>query len=215
MIDTKFKRIKKNLKVPRVILLRHGHTDLNGVSGKSEDRIRGWIDVPLNAEGRKDAEKAREQLKGQNVDGMFSSDLIRARETADIVNKDKHVPIINSAALRPWNLGEYQGKPTDQVIDKINSHINDPDDRVPDGETFNEFRERYIGLLDRIIRQAIQEKQTILVATHLRNLKLADGWVQNGFPRDHSVDPDVVSSDEFDPGEIYEIPIPEYRKARK
>ncbi len=213
-MDTKFKRIKKNLKVPRVILIRHGETDLNNTN-KSEDRIRGWIDVPLNEEGKQTAEKAREQLKGTKIDGIFSSDLVRARETGDIINKGHKVPIVSSAALRPWNLGKYQGKVTDDVIGEINKHINSPDSPVPDGETFNEFRERYIGFLDRIIRQAIQEKQTLAVTTHLRNLKLADGWVHAGMPRDLSVDPDVVTTDEFNPGELFEIPINQYLKSRK
>lgn len=213
-MDTKFKRIKKNLKIPRVILCRHGHTDFNNTN-KSEDKIRGWIDVPLNDQGRKDAEKARGQLKGTKIDGIFSSDLCRARETADIINQDHKVPIIDSMALRPWNLGKFQGKPTDDVIDEIDHHIYSPDLQVPDGETFNQFRTRYIGLLDKIIRQSIQEKQVLLVATHLRNLKLADGWVQNGMPRDCSVDPDVVTTDEFSPGELFEIPIADYLKMRK
>jgi len=215
MAATKFKRIKKNLRVPRVILVRHGHTDFNGSSGKSEDKIRGWIDVPLNDEGRQDAEKAKAQLENTRLDGIFSSDLVRARETADIINEDHKVPIIDSAALRPWNLGHFQGQPTSEVIDQINEHIHNPDEHVPGGESFNDFRQRYIGFLDRVIRQAISEKQTLLVATHLRNLKLADGWVENGMPRDFSVDPMVVTTDEFDPGELYEIPIGDYLKVRK
>lgn len=215
MVATKFKRITKNLRTPRVLLVRHGHTDFNGTSGKSEDKIRGWIDVPLNDEGRQDAVKAKTQLKGTKVDAIFSSDLVRAKETAEIIDKDHGVPIVESAALRPWNLGHFQGQPTSEVIDEINDHINNPDEVVPDGESFNDFRQRYIGFLDRVIRQAIQDKQTIVIATHLRNLKLADGWVQNGMPRDYSVDPDVVTTDEFSPGEIFEIPMADYIKSRK
>lgn len=212
-MDTRFKRIKKKLNTPRVILVRHGHTDLNNTD-KSEDRIRGWKDIPLNDEGREDAEKAAKKLKDVKIDQIFSSDLSRAKETAEIINKDHNVSIIATMALRPWNLGEYQGQITDKVIDQINEHIENPTEVVPGGESFQEFNKRYIGMLDKIIKQAIQSKEIILVSTHLRNLKLADGWVQNGMPADHSVDPEVIITDEFSPGELYEIPIKEYLKRK-
>lgn len=213
-MDTRFKKIKKKLNIPRVILVRHGHTDLNNTD-KSEDRIRGWVDVPLNDEGRKDAVKAAKKLEGTEIDLIFSSDLVRARETADIINKDHNVPIIDTMNLRPWNLGKFQGQVTDKVLHLINHHIEHPDEVVPDGESFAEFNKRYIGMLDHIIQLAIKSKEVIVITTHLRNLKLADGWVQNGMPDDHSVDPEVIITDEFSPGELYEIPINDYLKSKK
>jgi len=212
-MDTRFKRIKKKFNVPRVVLCRHGTTDLNNTD-KSEDRIRGWIDVELNDHGRKDAENAAKQLKDVKIDSIFSSDLVRAEETAQIINKDHNVPIITSSSLRPWNLGDFQGQQTDKVIDQINEHIEKPTEKVPNGESFQEFNNRYIGMLDYIIKLAIKKKEIILITTHLRNLKLADGWVQNGCPEDHSVDPDVIINDEFSPGELYEIPLDQYKKLR-
>lgn len=214
MFGTKFKKILNKFNTPRVILVRHGTTDLNNTD-KSEDRIRGWIDVPLNAHGMKDGEKARDQLKDTKIDQIFSSDLIRAIQTARIINEDHKVPIMESKSLRPWNLGVFQGKITDQVIGKVNEHIKNEDEPVPDGESFRHFRNRYIGLLDHIIQLAIKRGEIYVVTTHLRNLKLCDGWVQNGMPSDYTVNPKVIIEDEFTPGELYEVPIKDYMKRRK
>jgi broad specificity phosphatase PhoE len=209
-----FKRLKKKLKKPQVILIRHGATDLNNTD-KSEDRIRGWIDVPLNDQGREDAAKAAKKLEKVPIDAIFSSDLCRARETAEIINKDHDVPIPSSKALRPWNLGDYNGAITDQVIGKVNALIKTPDVPAPNGESFKTFSVRYLSSLKNIMDQAIQDREIFAITTHLRNLKMCDGWFAAGCPDDYSVDPNVVITDEFDPGGIYEADMATYMKHKQ
>lgn len=202
-----FRWMKKNIKTPRVILVRHGHTDFNGV----EDKIHGWLDVPLNDKGHEDADTIKTNLKFP-VDGIFSSDLIRARETADIINQDHKAPIIDSDALRPWNLGHFQGRHMYEVVGQINLYVENQSKLVPSGESFSDFRQRYISFLDRIICQAIKEKQTLIVVTHVGNMNLTDGWIQNGMMKDFSINRDVGTTNKFSPGKLFEIPINDYIK---
>lgn len=63
-------------------LVRHGVTDWN-----LEGRMQGKNDIPLNAEGRKQAELLGKRLSGETWDRIYSSDMSRARETADIIGR--------------------------------------------------------------------------------------------------------------------------------
>jgi len=202
-----FNKLTKTFKEPQVILVRHGHTDLNNTD-KSEDRIRGHIDVPLNAEGIKDAERASSELKKEAVDGFFCSDLIRAKQTAEVLIKDfPKAPIIYSNTLRPWNLGIYQGQKTEDVIEDLNTMVKRENIVPTDGESFKSFRTRYLGELIKIINLAIKKKEILVVVTHFRNLKTADAWISAGAKPDMSIDHDVMITDKFAPGELFYLPL--------
>jgi broad specificity phosphatase PhoE len=61
-------------------LARHGETAPN-----AEGRVQGWLDPPLNDRGREQARELAEQAAGLDLNALYSSNLVRARETADIV----------------------------------------------------------------------------------------------------------------------------------
>ena len=64
----------------RFLLVRHGKTEWNGLS-----RFQGKSDIPLDDEGKCQAELLAARLKGWEPSGIFSSPLSRARETAEII----------------------------------------------------------------------------------------------------------------------------------
>jgi broad specificity phosphatase PhoE len=66
----------------QLCLVRHGQTDWN-----LEGRYQGQSDVSLNENGHTQAKSLTEQLKGQTFAAIYSSDLMRARETADYIAK--------------------------------------------------------------------------------------------------------------------------------
>ena len=65
-----------------ILFVRHGQTDcnINGI-------IQGHLDAPLNQTGIEQAEKTAEELKNTSIDIIYSSPLIRAKKTAEIINK--------------------------------------------------------------------------------------------------------------------------------
>ena len=85
-------------------LIRHGKTDWN-----DRHKLQGRTDVPLNAEGRRMAEAAREEYRDVPFDVCFSSPLVRARETAEILLRDRNIPILADDRLMEMSFGSYEG----------------------------------------------------------------------------------------------------------
>lgn len=85
-------------------LLRHGETDWS-----RDGRFQGLADVPLTAEGRRQAERAAGRLRDSGVVRVFSSDLARARVTAGIVADRLGVPVELDPRLREVDVGSWEG----------------------------------------------------------------------------------------------------------
>jgi broad specificity phosphatase PhoE len=90
--------------VTTVHLARHGETDWN-----RELRWQGHADPPLNALGRQQARALAESLAGMRIAAVYSSDLRRASETAEIVAGRLEVPLHLEAALRELDVGSWEG----------------------------------------------------------------------------------------------------------
>jgi broad specificity phosphatase PhoE len=86
--------------------LRHGETDHNA-AGLSH----GALDAPLNATGRAQATAAAPLLAGQGITAIVSSPMLRAAETADIINEFLNLPIRYEADLREVVFPGMEGKP--------------------------------------------------------------------------------------------------------
>ena len=85
-------------------IIRHGKTDWN-----ERHKLQGRTDVPLNAEGRKMAESARETYRDVHFDICFCSPLVRAKETAEILLRGRNVPILIDDRLAEMSFGSYEG----------------------------------------------------------------------------------------------------------
>lgn len=185
-----------------VYLIRHGATDFND----GPERIRGWKDIPLNDHGRKQAQEAAKKLKGKGITEMYMSDLKRTKETADIIAKALKVKVNRTGnAFRPWHLGEFEGKSIKDVIKQINKLIDTEKKSPKEGESFAEFKDRYLHNLNLLIMMARHKGINIGVATHFRNLKAAVAWSKKGYPDDYSVDTAEMKKDDLEPGDVLVI----------
>lgn len=86
------------------ILTLHMATDWDAVG-----RLKGQMDIPLNAEGRQAADELARTLGGLSVTQIMSSDLSRARETAEIIQSRLRVPLATDARLRECSFGSLEG----------------------------------------------------------------------------------------------------------
>jgi broad specificity phosphatase PhoE len=90
--------------VTRLLLVRHGETDWN-----ADGRLQGQTDRPLSDFGRRQARQLAEELAGEPLDAIYSSDLARARETAEIVGERLGLPIVLDPDLREKDWGTWEG----------------------------------------------------------------------------------------------------------
>lgn len=154
-----------------LLLVRHGETDWN-----AERRYQGHADVPLNARGREQAEALAEQLAGEDLDAIYSSDLSRARVTAEVVAARLGIPVVVDPDLREVDVGPvegltfeeaqvfdgWQGEPKDEHAERILRAIHriaaeHPEGRVlvvTHGGSMRRVHE-HLGLEDRLIENCV------------------------------------------------------------
>jgi probable phosphoglycerate mutase len=87
-----------------IILIRHGETAWN-----AERRLQGHLDIPLNAEGERQAELLAGALASEAIDLIVSSDLARARQTAQAVAGPRGLDLQQDPALRERAYGGFEG----------------------------------------------------------------------------------------------------------
>jgi len=85
-------------------IVRHGETEWN-----VKQIMMGHKDSPLTANGIAQAHRLKDNLQGIKFDAVFSSDLLRAKRTAEIINLEKNLAIKTSELLREKNYGAFEG----------------------------------------------------------------------------------------------------------
>ncbi|RJG02229.1 histidine phosphatase family protein [Noviherbaspirillum sedimenti] len=87
-----------------ILLIRHGETDWN-----TERRLQGHLDIALNAEGVRQAQALGRALRGEALDAIFSSDLGRARQTAQAIAAGRGIAVQIETGLRERCYGAFEG----------------------------------------------------------------------------------------------------------
>lgn len=165
---------------PTVFVGRHGETNLNGESGASAERIRGWKDVPLNEQGRADAKRLAEMLVGKGITHVIASDLHRTQETGRIIADRLGVPFKTDQRARPWNLGDLTGEPVATAIKDLVRYQNNPGEKVPNGEAYNDFYARFANLLQEVTDDATRNKTVPMILGHSRNMLATPHIISDG-----------------------------------
>lgn len=93
-----------------IYLVRHGETEWN-----EKKLIQGHSDIPLNVKGELQSKQLGEKLKNVHFEAVFSSDLIRAKRTAEIIILEKKLAVITTNTLRERMFGRFEGKHIDEL----------------------------------------------------------------------------------------------------
>ena len=135
----------------RIWLVRHGLTAWN-----TQQRFCGHRDVPLSELGRAQALWTAEQLQKESICAIYTSDLVRARETAEIIahHGTPAVPIRESAAWREIDFGDWEGLTYTQIVEQFKDQLGffiDPEHRSPpNGESLAHMQQRVMDALSAI-----------------------------------------------------------------
>jgi broad specificity phosphatase PhoE len=167
--------------VTTILLVRHGETDWN-----RERRWQGHADRPLNETGRTQAHALAELLAADPPEAIWSSDLTRARETAEIVGARLGLPVAFDERLREVDVGEWSGLTAAEAEERFPAgmrHRLAGGTGWEQGESYEEMAERVLAALHDIAALAYER---VVVVTHggaMRAVWLADGGAPEKRPR--------------------------------
>ena len=151
----------------RLLLVRHGESAWNALG-----RWQGWADIPLSEAGEAEAKAAARRLaeSGQRFDAVASSDLVRARHTAELLAAcEPAAPHAIEPLLRERNVGQWSGL-TDAEVEArwpglLGQWRANELSQFPGGEHNHEFLARILGGLQAVVRH-VPAGGTLLVVTH-------------------------------------------------
>jgi probable phosphoglycerate mutase len=137
----------------RLLVIRHGETPWN-----LEARIQGHIDIPLNDKGRWQAGRVAQALADEELHAIYSSDLQRARHTAQAIADVAGLPLRIDQTLRERHFGHFEGMTQDEVAAQWPEEARRWRERDPafgphGGETLQSFYERCVEAVVRLARQ--------------------------------------------------------------
>jgi probable phosphoglycerate mutase len=155
-------------------ITRHGETDWN-----QQGILQGWTDVTLNALGRRQAREMATRFDRTGFSAVWSSPLLRARETAEIIAPLIRLPFPSfHRGLMERNFGVFQGVPKSELAELNPVELQlilkrNPDGHFEGGETMDEFADRVLAALVDIGMQSAGTR--VLIITH--------GWVMDAITR--------------------------------
>jgi probable phosphoglycerate mutase len=148
--------------VTTVILARHGETDWN-----REQRWQGHADPGLNETGRRQAAELARRLAGLGLAAIYSSDLRRARETAEAVGAAAGLEVVPEPGLREIDVGEWSGLTTAEIARDFGEGLarhQAGGDGWRRGETHAAMSERVVSTVARLA--AAHPGQRVLCVLH-------------------------------------------------
>lgn len=148
----------------RLLLVRHGETEL-----QSSLRYWGKTDVALGPSGWQQAEQLRDRLAMEKIDYIYSSELKRAVDTANIIAARHNLKVMTCPELREVDFGELEGLEFNEIHNQFPEVeqmwlTRNPSLVYPDGESLIEFENRVSKFETRLKNHRADE--TILVAAH-------------------------------------------------
>lgn len=169
----------------KLVLIRHGQSQWN-----LENRFTGWKDVDLTEEGKTEATKAAKQIANFSFDIAFTSKLVRAQHTLQIIqeiNGWQDIPVVMDKALNERAYGDLEGLNKTETAKEFGDeqvHIwrRSFDVAPPGGESLKDTYNRVIPyFLSYILPQLVSGKDVLIVA-HGNSLRALVMFLENLSP---------------------------------
>lgn len=167
----KYENVEKNIKLDIILIIniggmigmkiyyvRHGQTDLN-LAKKMQG---GGTEKELNETGVSQAYNTKKEFENVKYDLVICSPMKRAKQTAEIINEGRDIPIITDERIRERKLGDYEGR---DVTEEMENNIWDYklNYNIPNGENLHDFEKRIDEFFDDI-KEKYHDKSVLIVA---------------------------------------------------
>jgi broad specificity phosphatase PhoE len=146
---------------PIAYFVRHGQT-----AGNAKGTFRGTGEFPLDAQGKRDAKNLAKWFSDKDISAVYSSSLERTRETAEAIAIPKGIKVQPLKSLKSIDVGYLSGEPK-----KDHEHVMDyfekyPNEKIPMGESLNEFRARTQPLIKKILVEGAHSADPVVAVAH-------------------------------------------------
>jgi len=152
----------------KLYFVRHGESTAN--------RLHEFCNTdgrhPLTEAGVVQARQLAGELEGLWVERIFTSPVLRARQTAEILAERLAAPLEVSEALREWSVGVYEGT-TDPAGWEQHRRVQEAwferhelDARLPGGESFEQIRQRFVPLIEGLLASGGPPDQNLVLVAH-------------------------------------------------
>ncbi len=148
----------------RLLLVRHGRSELN-----AEGRVQGWLDPLLDEVGRAQSRAVAGRLRREEPAALYSSTLLRARETAEIIGAELGLPVLLDERLIERGMGDIAGMTGSEIEAQFPELTREWQQSTrmiapPGGESVELFDRRVREVLGEIVERHAGE--SVVVVTH-------------------------------------------------
>ncbi|MDD5144914.1 MAG: 2,3-diphosphoglycerate-dependent phosphoglycerate mutase [Candidatus Pacebacteria bacterium] len=166
----------------QLILLRHLKSQWN-----KENRFTGWTDIPLSKEGVASAKEISEKIADFKIDKVYTSPLIRNKETVSLVLKNlgqEDLPVFTDKALNERNYGKLQGLNKDEMKEKYGEEQvklwrRSYNAAPPGGESLEEVVKRVVPFYKKYIKEDLKKGKNVLVVASHNSLRALIKYIEN------------------------------------
>ena len=172
--------------VTTIYIIRHGQSESNVYAQENPDKPAsqfGEYGSALTQLGREQAAKLAKRLQDVDFAAIYSSDLTRAKETAEIIADGHSVPVVSNSTIRERFFGKHMTSIQKREIEKALETLNEEEKMAfryfPHGESGYEVVERFKNFLKEII--AVNKNKTIAVVNHgnvMRSFLIHEGFAK-------------------------------------
>ncbi|WP_278379906.1 2,3-bisphosphoglycerate-dependent phosphoglycerate mutase [Chryseobacterium arthrosphaerae] len=171
----------------KLFLVRHGQSLWN-----LENRFTGWQDIDITEVGIEEARKAGIALKKERIDIAFTSALIRAQHTLNLILEETgntHIPVVTDKALNERSYGNLEG------LNKAETALKYGDEQVhtwrrsydvvpPGGESLKDTYNRVIPYFEAQIVPPLRQDKNVLVVAHGNSLRALIMYLEHLSPEE-------------------------------
>lgn len=168
--------------MPKLYLLRHLKSQWN-----LENKFTGWTDVPLSREGFESAKEIAQKMAGDKIDKVYTSPLIRNKETVALVLKNlgfENLPIVENKALDERNYGKITGLNKDEAKkqfgeEQVHLWRRSYDVAPPEGESLKDVYGRAVPFFMENAQEDLKAGKNVLVVASHNSLRALVKYIEN------------------------------------